>query len=172
CKAGRPCRAWAVRNSEEPLCASHRKSRPRLARPRAARPVPAIVLDCHARLREASHREDGQRPHQAEAGTLGFYEGAFSVEDATGQLHKSQARHLEDELTLTRVAVRHALLQLQQDLDPAEFILIIKLIFRGTRTIANILRIQRSISGDQDDLPRPEIAAALDDLSAKWGVDL
>jgi hypothetical protein len=73
---------------------------------------------------------------------------------------------------LTRVAVRHALLQLQQDLDPAEFILIIKLIFRGTRTIANILRIQRSISGDQDDLPRPEIAAALDDLSAKWGVDL
>ena len=142
---GRRCRSWAVRDSDQPLCASHLK---------------------------ASHREASRQPRPTEAGSLGFYDGAYPVEEAIDLLYKPQARNLKGELGLTRLAVRQALLRLKQELDPAEFAQLIALIFKGAHTIADIIRIQRSISGGEDELLQPEIRAALDEMSAEKGYDL
>jgi len=145
CKDGRPCRSWAVRDGGEPLCASHRK---------------------------ASRRKATRQPRPTEAGALGFYEGAYSVEEATDMIYTTQARDLKDELSVTRVAVRHALLRLEQELDPAEFAQLLTLIFKGTHTIADIMRVQHTIPTGEDDLLGPEILAAIDEILAEKGYDL
>ena len=122
--------------------------------------------------REAGGRAASKPPPQTGARALGFYEGAHPVEEAADLLYATQAKNLKDELGVTRLAVRHALLRLKQELEPAEFTQLIALIFKGAHTIADILRIQRSFPTDQDDQLQQEINAALDQLSADWDIDL
>jgi len=144
CKDGRPCPSWAVRHGDEALCASHRK----------ARRLEAI-----------------QQLRQTEASALGFYEGPYSVEQAADMIYTTQAANMKDELRVTRVAVRHTLMRLQQELEPAEFARLIALIFKGAHTIAAIIRVQRSISDGPDDPLGPEIRAAINEISAEKASD-
>jgi hypothetical protein len=145
-KDGRPCRSWAVRDSDEALCASHLKA----GHGQASRVT-------------ASHRV---------AKPLGFYSDAYSVEEATDHMLKNQSSDLKDELAITRLAVRHALLLLKQEPDPAQYARLIAQIFKGARTIAGIMRVQRSISPDQNELLPPEILGALEEMSAENDYDL
>ena len=144
-KDGRRCRCWALRDSQKALCARHN---------------------------EASHNEASRRKRPTEPRAPSFYEDAYNVDEAADLLYQAQAKNLDDELNVTRVAVRRALQQLQRDLDPAGYARILKLIFRGTHTIADIMRVQRTISRDQDELFPPEIREVLDQISAEKGYDL
>jgi hypothetical protein len=133
---GRPCQAWAVRDSEEALCATHLKRR------RAA-------------------QED-----------RGLYEAAYNLDEMADRIFKAEDKDLKDELGLTRIAVRQALDQLNETLEPDEFRRLIALIYRGTLAIAGIKRAQRSLKNTgKDDLPQA-FDEGLSLFSEERGLDL
>lgn len=139
-KDGRRCRAWALRDGDEALC--------------------------------ASHIEASRQKSQPETGERCFYQDAFDIEEIAGLLAMAQPDSLAEELTVTRVAVRRALLQLQRDLQPVEYARLVKAIFDGMHTIAGIMRVQRTISAAQDDTFPSEVRELLKEISADKGWDL
>ena len=142
-KSGRPCNAWAVRGSEPPTCAVH-----------AGR-------------------------------TQGFYAGALEPGELADLVAFAGDLTLDDEIACARVALRRVLAALStpgdtEGADPAagealslsEFARVAGLAFQGTRTVSRLLRDQRALSGDASEGISGAIAAALDELSTMWGVDL
>lgn len=109
---------------------------------------------------------------KSETGAAGFYEGAYGIEEAADLLFKANEKDLVDEVKVTRVAVRRILKHLQQELEPAEYARLFDLIFKGTHTIADIMRAQRSLSGAKDDLIPPEVDVAITKVGRKKGYDL
>ena len=165
-KDGRPCRSWARRDGDQALCARHSKARRREASHHEA-------SHREARHHEARRRDAGQHPPQTEDGALvGFYGGAHPVEEAADLLYATQARNLKAELAVTRLAVRHVLLRLKQEPEPAEFAQLIALIFKGVRTIVEIMRVQHSFPSEEDERLQQSIFAAIDEIAPKTGLCL
>ena len=79
---------------------------------------------------------------------------------------------LDDELAATRVAVRRVMQQLQEELSPDEYAHMAGVVFRGTNTVARLLRIQRALSKESDERIAAGIFDALDMLSDELGVSL
>lgn len=101
-----------------------------------------------------------------------FYERAYDLDEVADLLYKAEEKDLKDEVRVTRVAVRRLLDQLRQELDPAEYARLIGLIFKGTQTIADIMRVQRGLSGDNKDLIPPAVDYALTEINRERGTKL
>jgi hypothetical protein len=126
------------------------------------RPCRAWAVRGSEPARCASHLGQPQREEEAEKQEAGdFYESAYDVREAADLLYKTAEKELKGELRITRVALRRALEQLRQELQPSEYARLIELIFKGAHTVADILRVQRSLPGDEELIP-PEIAEAID----------
>jgi hypothetical protein len=70
--------------------------------------------------------------------------------------------------------LRRLLLYLRDhpDLDAATLARLAPLAFRGTLTVARLLRDQRALSGEAADGIAGAIGQALDELGSAWGVEL
>lgn len=104
----------------------------------------------------------------------GFYRRAFSGEELADLAQFADASALAEEIATTRVVLRRLLLYLRDhpELDAATLARLAPLAFRGTQTVAQLLRDQRALSGEAADGIAGAIGLALDELSTAWGVEL
>lgn len=80
--------------------------------------------------------------------------------------------NLADEVAATRVAVRRVMQQLHEELSPDEYAHMAGVIFRGTNTVARLLRINRELSEEMDAEFASGIGEALDTVGSEVGLDL
>ena len=143
--AGRPCRAWAVRDTEPPRCSAH-----------AGRTTGAGAPDGNQNAR-----------------THGFYARTLTPAELADLVAATDLTTLEDEIAVTRVALRRLLHLLHDEgASPEDILKVAPLVFKGTGRIARLLRDQRIISGAIVDDSLGAIAGALDLVSDELGVDL
>lgn len=144
-KAGSPCRAWALTDSDPPLCSAH----------------------------SGANEGAGAPKGNQNARTHGFYATHFTLEEInalSAHLHREQ---LTDEIALTRTALNRLTAYLNDlDLSHAEYLEVFDLILTATGRIASLLRINKAIAPENSDLFSNVFAIALDELSERLGVDL
>ncbi|MEW5986946.1 MAG: hypothetical protein AB1791_09965 [Chloroflexota bacterium] len=145
-RAGMPCQRWATVGSEPPACPSHGANR-----------------------RSNQARPDNQNPRKR-----GFYGRVLTVQELADLVDHANQMSLEDEIALARVALHRVLAHLKENpnLATAELTNLLALAFRGTRTVAHLLRDQRALTGAAADGLLGAIAQALDELGTEWGVEL
>jgi hypothetical protein len=145
------CRAWAVRGTDPPLCASH-----------AGRAVGAPL---------------GNQNRT----THGFYASGYRSDEIDDLATCAPDTTLDDEIVLIRVALRRLLIMLltgftpkpnPQPLSADDYARFIGLSFQGSRAVGYLLRIRSTLPEFAGGGMLPFIGEALDELSAEWGVDL
>jgi hypothetical protein len=155
-QAGAPCRAWAIRDSDPPACASH-----------------------------AGRARGGAPPGNQNPRTHGFYAPALDPQELADLVMYSDDMTLDDEIGCARVALRRLLVLLDasdvrnyedpDDAEPmthADYARLMGLALQATRTIARLLRDKRALSGDAADGIAGAIGQALDELASEWGLVL
>jgi soluble lytic murein transglycosylase-like protein len=152
---GRACRAWAVRDSDSPLCATH-----------GGRPA-GFADDV-----VPQHSESNAPDAFAAASAVEQDRSAPDLEEVALLVNLALDDGLEDEVAASRVAVQRVMEELREELSPAEFARLAGLVFRGSDTIARLLRAQRELSGDAADGLAGAISEALDGLGDEWGLEL
>ena len=156
-KAGRPCRAWAMRSSDPPACSSHwRASRGGHAEGKVAADHLLSALD-------------------EEALQAGFYDHTLSEDELADLTIHAADSSLADEIACTRIAVRRTLEFLNERMDSMSesgFLRSAGLVFQGARTIARLLREQQALTGGPEDCLQAIFDEALDGLSEEWGIEL
>lgn len=150
-KAGRPCKGWAQHNSEPPLCRVHAD---RTTEEDEDPPLPNPK-------EEESHSE-------AET----FYGRRFTSEELRAQVGLALDRSLTGEVAITRVTIRRILTQLEEELALEDYARLATLLFTGARTITQLLRAQRALSGEAAEGISGAMAQALDELSTIKGLNL
>jgi hypothetical protein len=142
---GQPCRAWAVRGSEPPLCSAH-----------------------------GGHNVGaGAPPGNQNRRTHGFYSTAFDPGEVDRVLDDDGFFHLDGEIACARIALRRVLAYLaSDDLSPLDYVKVASLAFQGVRTVARLLRDNQALGGQPSSELQAAIDAALDELGAEWGIDL
>ncbi len=120
-KDGLVCRAWAVRDSDPPLCSAHSKL--------------VVTLG------------EKRPPPQRES----VYKSTYTVEEVAQLLHLAIDHSLDDELTAARVAVRRVLNQLKDELTPAEYARLASVIFTGANTISRLVRTSHELADKRAD---------------------
>ena len=143
---GSPCRAWAVRGSDPPLCASHG------GRARGGAPA-------------------GNR----NAAKHGFYSPVLRPDELADLVACADDLTLDDEIACARVIMRRLLgilTEFENGSRLDEIARLASLALQATRTIARLLRDKRALSGDAADGIAGAISQALDELSTEWGIDL
>jgi hypothetical protein len=142
---GRPCRAWAIRGSDPPLCSAH-----------AGRNVGA-----------------GAPPGNQNRRSHGFYATAFDPGEVAAALDDDTFFALQSEIACARIALRRVLAYLvSDDLPPLDYLKVAALAFQGVRTIARLLRDNQALGGQPSSELQAAIDSALDELGAEWGIDL
>ena len=147
------CRAWAVRGSDPPLCASH-----------AGRNVGA----------GAPLANQNRRTH-------GFYASVLTRQEAADLVAFAADTSLDAEIACARISLRRVMTLLlasdkpQPDTLPVsieQYTRLAALALQAARTIARLLSIKSKLGESGPDSPMAAIGAALDELSAEWGVEL
>ncbi len=147
---GRPCRAWAVRDTDPPLCSAH-----------AGRNVGA----------GAPRGNQNRTEH-------GFYGRILQNDELADLQNCSENTPLADEIALVRVTLRRVMTRLgrydltQDDLTNQDLTKMVGLVMTGARTLARLLRAQDALSDQTTDDYRGSIDQALDELSAELGLPL
>jgi hypothetical protein len=170
-KDGLPCRAWARRDSDPALCASHRTAEaPQAEAPsEEARNTQAQNTEAPGEEAQNTQAQNIEAPNEEDGD---FYATGYSSQELADLLVKDDKKGLKDELRATRVIVRRVLEQLKQELEPAEYARLIGLVFKGTHTIADILRAQREASNGGKDARPQWLEDALTDEARKRNTDL
>ena len=146
----RDCNAWAIRDSEPPLCAPHTKG----------------LLGAPFGNRNAL--------------THGFYATTLTPEDLKELDEDVFEDILDDEVLILRVALRRLQRMIlsgltpganPQPLDVQDYARFIGLTFQGINTLTRLLRVRKDLFPDGDIL-QEIFDAALDELSEEWGVEL
>jgi len=103
-----------------------------------------------------------------------FYRVAFSRQEMADLRRLAKEEGLDEEIATTRIILRRLLLYLHEnpDLDASALAKLAPLAFRGTQTVAQLLRDQRALSGAASDGIAGAIGQALDELATEWGVEL
>jgi hypothetical protein len=143
--AGQPCRAWAVHGTDPPACSAHAKR----------------------------NKGAGAPKGNQNARTHGFYAPTLSKSEIA-DLEADPDLNLAAEIACARIALRRILQYLSRDagqLSVEDQIRALGLVFHGTRTIARLLRDFHALGGDVTRLAKTT-NKVLDDLAAKWGIDL
>jgi len=147
---GRPCRAWARRNSDPPRCNVHAKSEGQSA----ATPVTPAKPGAHGDVRD------------------GFYDGRFTLQEIADLVTKNAGDDLTDEVAAARVAVRRTLRHMEEALTPGEFTHLVQVIFTGTNTIVRLLQAQQDLADPHAERFYQAIGQALDEMSKEIKVEL
>jgi hypothetical protein len=146
--SGRPCRAWAMRGSDPPVCATH-----------AGRTVGA----------GAPPGNQNRREH-------GFYSASLSADELARLDELGANLSLQHEIACARVLLRRLTLYLADnpDLAPEERNRVYDLGLAAIRTIARLMRDQRTLADadESDDRINENLSQALDALSKEWGIEL
>jgi hypothetical protein len=148
--AGKPCKAWAVRDTDPPLCAAH------------------------ARRNTGAGAPPGNRNRQAH----GFYSSTLTEEELADLVAVADDLTLDDEIACARVILRRLMHHLEIDPDAEhppdvdDLHKLANLALSATRTVARLLRDQRAITGEAADGIAGAIGQALDELATEWGLDL
>ena len=141
------CRAWAMRGSDPPLCASH-----------AGRTTGAGAPDGNQNRR-----------------THGFYADALSRDELTGLLADAGALGLDSEIAGARIALHRVLAHLvaaDPGLSPLDYARIASVVFHGARTVARLLRDNHALGGQPSSGLAALIEITMHELGQEWGVDL
>lgn len=103
-----------------------------------------------------------------------FYRVAFSRQEMAELRRLAAEEGLDEEIAIARIILRRLLFYLHgnPDLDAATLARLAPLAFRGTLTVAQLLRDQRALSGAASDGIAGAIGQALDELATEWGVEL
>jgi hypothetical protein len=144
-RAGQPCRAWAVHSTDPPACSAHA-----------------------GRTTGAGAPRDNQNARKH-----GFYARTLSPDEIADLLADANL-NLDAEIVCARVALRRVLQFLSSNpgqLSSADQVRALALVFHGARTVARLLRDFHALGGDIDRLAKIT-DEVLDDLSAKWKIDL
>ena len=142
-RSGEPCRRWAARDSNPPLCAAHGG---------------------------CGHPAAG--PARGEAGASpGFYHPALLPEELEPSLRQSKLS-LDEEIALARVCLLRVAeaLTANGSLTPEQRIRLAALIFRGVSTVARLLRDRQAVAGDAGDSLSSAIDQAVDEVMSGLGV--
>ena len=139
---GKPCRCWALRESDPPLCYVHTKAR---------------------------YDSAVEGPKQAKQG---FYSSTYTLKEIADMVGLAMDDTLDDELAASRIAVRRVMQQLHEELSADEYAHMAGIIFRGTNTIARLLRVNRELSEEMDTQFAAGIGEALDMIGPEIGIDL
>jgi hypothetical protein len=146
-RSGRPCRAWAIRGSDPPLCSIH----------------------------AGRNLGGGAPPGNQNARTHGFYATTFTTQEVAELLAQAGAVSLEAEIACARIALHRVLRQLAAagpEPPSQDYVKLVALAFQGARTVARLLRDNQAIAG----APPGELAAVLDraleELSDEWDINL
>jgi hypothetical protein len=149
------CKAWAVRGSDPPLCASH------------------------------AGRKVGAPPGNQNRRTHGFYSRFLEPDEAVDLIAFSDDASLDDEIAITRVALNRVFQMLvsgttpgpdPQPLAPGDYTRLVTLIFQGSGTISRLIRIKHDLARLHPDVFSDTLSEAvnqaLDELSTEWGREL
>lgn len=139
------CRSYAVRGGE--FCRSHA---PGLPAPNAS---------------GAEQGNSNARKH-------GLYGRYFREDDVQALAVVASKSGLDDEIALTRVAIRRLAERIEEVGDADGVIALSSALFAGAGRVAALLKTQRAISGEAADGIAGAIAQALDELSIEWGATL
>lgn len=108
----------------------------------------------------------------ADSTAHGLYSRFMTPEDLLALAVTSTELTLEDEIAFTRVVIAR-LAELVEEADSIEqSVRLAHALFRGTGSVAHLLRAQLALSGQSSDRISEAIDAALDELGAEWGLDL
>ena len=106
----------------------------------------------------------------------GFYSSAVAPDELAALVAYSDDMTLDDEIGITRIALRRALKALSAPTDPParfalqDFARLAAVVFQGGRTVARLLRDRRALSGEAADGIAGALAQAIDELSTEWGL--
>ena len=143
------CRAWAIRDSDPPLCSAHTLGKW------------GAPLDNHNSL------------------THGFYASALHPDDLADCDEDAMDPTLVDEILIIRVALRRLQRMIltgttpgprPRRLDVHDYARFIGLTFQGTNALARLLRVRHDLPGN--DRWERIVDATLDALSEEWGIEL
>jgi len=143
-RRGGPCRRWAIRDSDPPLCAAH-----------------------------AGQGAPGAGPSQDETNVSpGFYVPALLPQELDHSLRQSNLT-LDEEISLARICLLRVAEALKANgkLTPEQRIRLAALIFRGASTIARLLRDQQAVSEEGGDRLPAVIGQAVDEAASELGVE-
>lgn len=99
----------------------------------------------------------------------GFYVSAFTLGEVTALINKGMDNSLEDEISAVRVAVLRTMLQLKDELDPADFVRLTNQVYSGARTVALLLKSQRALTGKPAESITEAIAKIMEELFDEEG---
>ena len=175
------CRAWAVRDSDPPLCAAHI---PESASPESNRRAcpesnrRACPESSRRACPESNRRARGAPPGNRNAMVHGFYASTLHPDDLATLDEEATASSLDGEILIIRIALRrlqHMILSgatpgpNPRRLEANDYARFIGLTFQGANTLSRLLRVRWELP----DNPWDRIMdAALDSLSEEWGVEL
>jgi hypothetical protein len=144
------CNAWAMRDSEPPRCSPHSG--------------------------KVGAPEDNQNRL-----THGFYSTAVHPEELADLASHACDATLLAEIAITRIALRRIFGMLVTGQTPApnsrplearDYARFVGLAFQGAGAISRLLRANHAVGGDLPSEFERAMDAALDTLSAQWGVEL
>ena len=101
-----------------------------------------------------------------------FYSRYYTLEEVADRVSMAMDDSLDDELVATRIAVRRVLEQFKKELTADEYAHMASLIFRGTNTVARLLRARKSLSEDSQRDFEEGIGEALDVVGPEYDLDL
>jgi len=113
-----PCRQWAVRGSDPPLCSIH-----------------------------SGAATGATKKWNRNAEKHGFYSAVLRPEELADLVVLARPQSLADEIGLARVALRRVMEALNEEPGVAELGMLAAHVFEGTRTVARLLRDMQVISG-------------------------
>jgi len=160
---GRPCKAWAVRDTSPPLCASHSGR--------------CVASRGTSRAQRGSIGAGAPSGNQNRA-DHGFYGRILENGELADLVKFSEDLSLDDEIGLVRVTLRRVMARFKlsnlerDDVANEEMVKMAGLVMAGARTIARLLRDKRALSGKAADGISGAIAQALDEMGTEYGLPL
>ncbi len=142
-KAGRPCRAWAVRGTDPPRCAAHGGGKA---------PVGAPLGNQNAL-------------------THGFY-SSRPPELPPGAPDLTRIERIIADLAAKQVALSTYIDRHKHDVPTPDLVEMLRLHGQNASRLGRLLRDKRALSGDAADGISAAIAQALDELGTELGADL
>jgi hypothetical protein len=139
---GQPCKAWATKGSDPPLCAAH------------------------AKLANADTEVDSREQKKS------FYHRTYTIEEVADLIHLAIDHSLDDEVAAARVAVRRVMTQLKEELSPAEYARLATVIFTGTSTIGRLFRTSHELADKRSRELIKAIVKVLDERAKKEDPEL
>ena len=142
--AGRPCQAWAIRDSDPPRCPAHAR------------------MDRNLTTRRQRTEE------------ITVYRQQLSEQEVVDLIANGGGETLGDEIAINRIMLGRLLNFLQEadDVSIPEVVKIVALVFRSTKAMSTLLRDEKALSGEAAEGIAGAIGQALDELSMELGLEL